>query len=416
MHVPELHLIGIQRGGRFGATIGAMGDSRNHPELSDTNPADEILEEIRSLDKRIAHLQALQLKEIARYDSTQNSRAEAAAELALTLSITENSARKQISLANSLVHRLPKTLQAMERGEIDAHKASKIADPTACLSTEQARQVDEIITERLTGKAPTQLRRATAYAVHKVDPDGAADRATRRRADRRVELVHREDSMASLTAYLPAEAASAAYARIDRMARTMRTADEPRTLDQLRSDVFTDTVLGRSANRSTVGQKAEIFVYVDLRTLLEMNDNPAQLAGHGTIPAWVARQIAFDPSSTWRRIITDPRTGAPTDVGRKRYRPPRATDDFVRVRDRECRFPGCHRPSQFGDIDHATAWFDHGHTNTSNLVGYCRRHHRLKNAPGWTYQLNHRTQRLTVRTPSGRRYSSALKPLHDPEP
>lgn len=395
----------------------AMGDSRNHREPPAGNYANEILGSIRSLERRIAHLQALQLKEIARYDEARKGHVDASAELALALSINENSAHKQISLANALVYRLPRTLRAMERGDIDSHKASKIAGPTACLSQEHARQVDEIISERLKGKAPAQLRRATTYAVHKIDPEGAADRAARRRAERKVELVHRDDSMATLAAQLPAEVASAAYARLDRVARTLRTADEPRTLDQLRADVFADTVLGRSGSRGgAVGQKAEIFVYVDLRTLLELNDDPAELAGHGTIPAWVARQIAYDRSSTWRRIITDPHTGAPADVGRKRYRPPRVTDDFVRVRDRECRFPGCHRPSQFGDVDHATAWFDRGPTNVRNLIGYCRRHHRLKNAPGWTYQLNHRTQRLTVRTPSGRKYSSAPRSLHDPAP
>ncbi|EHR52209.1 protein of unknown function DUF222 [Saccharomonospora marina XMU15] len=391
-----------------------MGEKRNSTRSSADHGGKSSLDKIRSLERRIARLQAMQLKEIARYESTQRSPTEAAAELALTLAINEKSAGRRISMARALIHRLPKTLQAMQRGDLDSHKASKIAGPTASLSHEHVRQVDEIMAGRLDGKTPTQLRRSAAYVVNKVDPDGSAQRAARRRAERRVELAHREDSMASITAYLPAEVAGAAYARIDRLARKSRGADEPRTLDQLRADVFADTVLGKAGNRSAQGPKAEVFVYVDLRTLLEMNDNPAYLAGHGTIPAWIARQLAHDPASTWRRIITDSRTGAPVDVGRKRYRPPRVTDDFVRVRDRECRFPGCHRPSQFGDVDHATAWFRRGHTNARNLIGYCRRHHRLKTAPGWTYQLNHRTQRLTVRTPSGQSYSSVPEPIHDP--
>lgn len=197
----------------------------------------------------------MQFKEIARYESTQRCRTEAAAELALTLAINEKSAGRKMSMASTLVHRLPKTLQAMQRGDIDSHKASKIVGPTACLSHEHVQQVDEIMAGRLGGKTPTQLRRATTYAVGKVDPEGSAQRAARRRAQRRLELVHREDSMATITAYLPAEVAGAAYARIDRLARMSRGADESRTLDQLRADVFAETVLGKADGRSAAGRR-----------------------------------------------------------------------------------------------------------------------------------------------------------------
>jgi hypothetical protein len=37
------------------------------------------------------------------------------------------------------------------------------------------------------------------------------------------------------------------------------------------------------------------------------------------------------------------------------YRPSTALDEFVRMRDMMCRFPGCGRPATFGDIDHTRA-------------------------------------------------------------
>ncbi len=161
-----------------------------------------------------------------------------------------------------------------------------------------------------------------------------------------------------------------------------------------------------------------MFVHVDLHTLTGLTDHPADLAGHGPLPAHIAREIAFDPRSTWRRIITDPHTGAPIDAGRHRYRPPRVTDDHVRVRDRECRFPGCHRPSHFTDLDHATDWGNGhtGRTDPDNLVGLCRRHHRLKDAPGWSYHLDRATHRLTVHTPSGRTHTTDPEPVLDQPP
>ncbi|MFC4001115.1 DUF222 domain-containing protein [Prauserella oleivorans] len=138
--------------------------------------------------------------------------------------------------------------------------------------------------------------------------------------ERRVELRHADEAMATLTADLPAEVASAAYARTDRCAHTPRNAGDGRTMDQLRADVFADLLLSGTPGEASV--RAEIFVYIDVATLIGLAENPAELAGHGPLPASIARAIAFDPSSTWRRIITDPHTGAPIDVGRTRYRRP----------------------------------------------------------------------------------------------
>ncbi|MFD2809804.1 DUF222 domain-containing protein [Prauserella oleivorans] len=200
-----------------------------------------------------------------------------------------------------------------------------------------------------------------------------------------MELRHGDDAMATLTADLPAEVASAAYARIDRCARAFRNAGDGRTMDQLRADVFADLLLSGPSGEASV--RAEVFIHIDVATLIGLAENPAELAGHGPLPAPIARAIAFDPNSTWRRIITDPHTGAPVDVGRTRYRPPAVTADHVTIRDRECRFPTCHRPAHFVDLDHVIPRQRSGDTNTDNLIGLCRRHHRTKHTPGWRFHL-----------------------------
>ncbi|EHR50736.1 hypothetical protein SacmaDRAFT_2492 [Saccharomonospora marina XMU15] len=369
---------------------------------------------IRSLQQEICRLQARQLREIAAYHRDRDGCHDVVSEVALALAIGERAARRQVDLARALVTRLPNTLAAMENGVIDSHKASKIAEPTACLTDEKARQVDVLLADRIGGRDPASIRRLATTAVHRVDPDGAAERAQRRRLHRRVELLPGDDGMATLLAHLPAEVAGAAYARIDRHARALRAADEKRTTDQLRADVLADLLLGSGPGATAT--KAEVFVHVDLRTLMELNNEPAELAGYGPIPAHIARQIAMEPTSVWRRIVTDPLTGTPVDAGRRRYRPPAVTDDYVRVRDRECRFPGCHRPSQRGDLDHVTAWSEDGRTHHGNLVGLCRRHHRLKNAPGWKYRFDKYTHDLTITTPSGHTHTSPPDSFHDPIP
>lgn len=112
---------------------------------------------------------------------------------------------------------------------------------------------------------------------------------------------------------------------------------------------------------------------------------------------------ALAAGGTWRRLVTDPLSGAVLDVGRSRYRPPAAIADLVRARDRRCTCPGCDRPARTADLDHVLAWIDGGTTSLDNLTTLCRAHHRLKHTPGWSLHAEE-DGALTWSTPSGARY------------
>ena len=86
------------------------------------------------------------------------------------------------------------------------------------------------------------------------------------------------------------------------------------------------------------GQRPQILVTVPAGTLLGLGGEPAHLAGYGPIPDALARELAQD--GVWRRVLTDPETGAVLDVGRARHDPPADLERFIRVRDAMCRFPG----------------------------------------------------------------------------
>jgi hypothetical protein len=75
--------------------------------------------------------------------------------------------------------------------------------------------------------------------------------------------------------------------------------------------------------------------------VIGVDDQPAHLEGYGPITAEVARRIAAQ--GTWRRLLTDPVSGAVLDVGRTRYLPPPDLADHVIARDQTCRFPTCTR-------------------------------------------------------------------------
>ena len=86
--------------------------------------------------------------------------------------------------------------------------------------------------------------------------------------------------------------------------------------------------------------------------LLGWDEQPGELAGHGPIPAMLARHIAADATGTWRRLITDPPTGALLDRGTTTYRPPANLTAFVIAREQTCTFAGCRRAAHRCDLDH----------------------------------------------------------------
>ncbi|MEC3982244.1 HNH endonuclease [Amycolatopsis sp. H20-H5] len=366
---------------------------------------------IGNIRAAIARLQADEVTEMARAIETGGSRRSVTADIALELAVSQYHAGADITRAVALTTRLPCTFAALKRGAIDLYKASKVVDPTLILSDDLANRVDEVMATRLAGKDPSSIRAAVNRVIQKLDPDGYQDRARARRRDRHIALIHQDDTMATLTADLPVEQASAIYTSLDRAARALRRTDTTRTLEQLRADVFADRLL--AARDGDPSLKADIHVYVDLLTLIGLNDDPAELAGYGAIPAWLARQIATEPNSTWNRLITDPDTGQLLSVGRDKYRPPTDLDAFIRVRDRECRTNGCHRPAHHCDTDHSIPWASDGETSHTNLTGQCRNHNLVKEEPDWTYTTTPNGT-LTITTPSRRTHTSPPPALHEP--
>ena len=119
------------------------------------------------------------------------------------------------------------------------------------------------------------------------------------------------------------------------------------------------------------------------------------------IPGVAARALAV--GGTWRRLVTDPLSGAVLDIGRRRYRPPAALADLVRARDRACTHPGCEVSARRCDLDHIRPWAAGGTTSLTNLTSLCQAHHRLKHTPGWSLSRADDGS-LVWRTPSGARY------------
>ena len=65
--------------------------------------------------------------------------------------------------------------------------------------------------------------------------------------------------------------------------------------------------------------KLLITVLVPYSTLTGADDEPCEITGYGPIPAHLARDIASD--AVWKRLVTDPLSGAVLDHGRTAYGP-----------------------------------------------------------------------------------------------
>ena len=105
--------------------------------------------------------------------------------------------------------------------------------------------------------------------------------------------------------------------------------------------------------------------------------------------AWLGELLRGAAGVKVRFALCHRRTGAlvgDADIATGAYRPGEKLKALVRTRDGRCRFPGCSVAARFCDLDHARPW-PTGPTTAANLMCLCRRHHRIKQRPGWSVHL-----------------------------
>jgi Domain of unknown function (DUF222) len=129
---------------------------------------------------------------------------------------------------------------------------------------------------------------------------------------------------------------------------------------------------------------------------------PGEVEGFGYVADWVIRDLVQDaaghPGTAFRGVIYDDTTGAFIAATSLKHRLPAALAEHIKLRDRQCRFPGCRQPARRCDVDHVKAWHLGGETAECNLECLCRHHHRLKQSPAWCIRLQHGIATWTART------------------
>jgi len=195
--------------------------------------------------------------------------------------------------------------------------------------------------------------------------------------------------------------------RIDRYAKSLKRAGDPRTIDQLRADVFLDLLAGR-------GQQAKegiIDLRVDLETLARLAETPGDLGGYGPVIADIARQLTEgNTRGQWRWTVTHPDSDQPVAGGVTRRRPIATDQRQVETRQPTCYFPGCRMPAVQCDLDHRTPWSEVQETSADGLDAGCRYDHvTVRHRLGWKHQLLPNGDHLWI-SPLGHRYTKSGLP------
>ncbi|MDQ3628172.1 MAG: DUF222 domain-containing protein, partial [Actinomycetota bacterium] len=259
----------------------------------------------------------------------------------------------------------------------------------------------------------------------RLDPESALRRSGLARRARRVWTRPAPDTMAMVSGCVPVEQGVAAYAALDRAARALRNGGDQRSLDQLRADLFVERLTGLATADAI---SFEVGVTMSVGALLDADDEPADLAGHGPVPSALARDLITAAAGRrtgadgrrvrtfLRRLFTDPvdDTVTSVDTRRRLFDGPMAR--HVRARDQVCRTPGCEAPIRH--LDHAVPHRRGGPTTATNSQGLCEACSYTKEAPGWTHgeilvpgpdgRPRHHSTLFT--TPTGHCYQSRPRP------
>jgi hypothetical protein len=327
-------------------------------------------------------------------------------EVGCALGLSGPAAQNLLKNAERLCRQLPATLSALAEGRIGMASATAIAEASYELPDEILPDYEARVLRCAHRQSTVQLKRAAKRAALQLDPASAERRHERSVADRHIRIAPADHGTSWLMALLPAAQAQLLYDQVDAAAR-MAPADDVRTMDQLRADALVNAVLNGIGGDlpTTQGNRPAINVTVALSTLTGRSEEPGWLDGYGPITAGYARQIAHDPTGTWRRLVTDPVSGQLLDYGTTRYRPPRHLGDHIIGRDGECTFPFCARQASRSDLDHIVA-YPRGSTSAANLQPLHRRHHNAKTEAGWRVWRDSGTGGSRWISPAGRHYRS----------
>ncbi|MCZ4326421.1 DUF222 domain-containing protein [Brachybacterium paraconglomeratum] len=299
-------------------------------------------------------------------------------------------AGRTLASARRLVATLPRIMSALAAGQIGGDAAYAVADASAVLEPDLAREVDRVLGERLPeldGAGTRRWRDAVATVAGELDPEGAALRHRRARRDRHVTMTPGQHGMATLTARLSALDAQQIHRRLSREAERRRAAGDRSGHSAVMADALVDAVLRPEEGAPPV--TLEVGVIITDRSLFSPDaGDVAHLEGYGAVPAEAVREQLLacttppaagerdpfgpdgeDVRATLRRLYSHPTADELITMDAASRPFPPAMRRFLSRRDTTCRGPFCN--AQIRQYDHIVPVSRGGPTSLDNGQGLC---------------------------------------------
>ncbi|MFG1781797.1 DUF222 domain-containing protein [Rhodococcus oryzae] len=240
-------------------------------------------------------------------------------ETSLALGVSAFTAERYVAVGNALDLRLPLIRAVFVSGRVDFPRVFAIVDATAEISDATLERMEGHLADAALYLTPRKLAAEVMRELIRINPAEAEElRKRRERHSRRVSVTADLHGMAQVYATLSAAEGRTLDSLICEMAGTV-CREDPRTVDNLRTDAFMALVHGETYLHCRCGRddcptahlprperpKPEVHIHIDLESLLRLADRPGQLEGHGPIDPELARLLAGD--ATWQAVITDAR-------------------------------------------------------------------------------------------------------------
>ena len=361
------------------------------------------------------------------------------AELAVVLNCGRGTAAHLAQRAWTYRESLPATHAALAEGTLDEPRAKVLVDVLTHIAPAIARAVEGQVLGEATRLSLAKLRARTLQLLLRLDADAvdARRKDAQQQADVRSYPSHLE-GMSTLAADLPTPVSAECLDVVDQLAAMLKADGDPRPIGELRATVLAD-LIRRPWDTRLPPVTARLRITAPLPSLAGHSAEPGEVCGQpitaGHVRELVAQlgflgvqtpeggSVTFAVTDAEGRLLATPsrstlerraRRGCPAHpdggcgcpvLGRPEattaYSPTGAQDEWIRTRDRGCRFPNCGQRAGWADLDHVVPHACGGETDCANLCCLCRSHHRLKtHARGWSFVMD-ADGVLHVTTPSG---------------
>jgi hypothetical protein len=404
-----------------GAELGLVLASLDWERLSDH----DLIRVMKAQDRQISHYQAGKCWSIDRIteryqhryrvDSFDYHEAQdgAAVEIGAALSLTRRTAESETGFSVALLRYRPRVFDALLFGRIDIYRAKILVEATLHVSAVAAGVVIEQVLPQAASLTTSELRALIGKLVIDTDPDAARERYEMSVEDRRVVIQANDSGTANLCGMDVAPHDAESIRRyLHKEAIKFKNLGDPRTMDQLRADIFTDLLRRRhQGSKITRADYGNLTITTTAETLTGRSDESAELNGFGPILADIARQVVEHQEHVERRwSLVDPDTGQPIDGGITRRKPTVAQRRMVEALHPTCLHPGCRMPAVDCDLDHRVPYREVPVTCSGELGPMCRHHHVIRHKYGWSYDLIDGGDFLFT-SPFGHQYRTSSKPI-----